>query len=54
MQGLPESDLDYSFKNLFIPLTNKKAIIWISIIGFIVYDTCFLMDLFGMVMKFKY
>src|SRR5579862_9128553 len=37
MQGLPDSDLDFSFKDLFVPFTTAKAITWIIIIGFIVY-----------------
>jgi len=35
MQELP--DVDFSFKNYFIPFTNFKAINWIIDIGLIVY-----------------
>jgi len=32
-----ETDRNFSFKDLFIPLTTKKAIIFIFLIGFIVF-----------------
>jgi hypothetical protein len=37
MQGMPDGDFDFSFKNLFVQLTNKKAIVWLIIVSFIVY-----------------
>lgn len=37
MHGLPDSDIDFSFRKLFLPLTNTKAIAWIILIGIIVY-----------------
>lgn len=37
MQGLPDSDIDFSLKRLFVPLTTLKAIHWIVIIGVAVY-----------------
>lgn len=37
MQEFPDSDLDVSFKSLFVPLTTTKAITWIIVIGIIVY-----------------
>jgi len=37
MQGLPDPDLNFSFKQLFVPLTTTKAITWIIVIGLILY-----------------
>lgn len=37
MQGMPDADFDFSFKNFFSPLTNTKAITIISVVGFIIY-----------------
>src|SRR5258706_8961753 len=34
---MQEQEQEFSFKNLFFPLTNTKVIIWIVIIGFIVF-----------------
>ena len=34
---MSDADFDFSFKNLFSPLTNAKAITWIIIIGLVVY-----------------
>src|ERR1700722_16452791 len=34
---MPEAELEFSFKKLFIPLTTFKAIHWIVIVGLIVY-----------------
>lgn len=31
------NDIEFSLYEMFVPLTNKKAVIFISIIGFIVY-----------------
>lgn len=36
MQDLPE-DFDFSFKDIFSPFTTRKAIIWIVVVGLVVY-----------------